>query len=471
MQMSKSVGLQSDMSFYHILLSSAAKNRFPHNQAAKFSIPVDDVQQLNGQWEVAIAQLAYSNCLYTFDHEMMTIEEKCTSAYQCRSGCRVYIPPSTTKDRTRVNNFIINFLNEACKNIMNITMNGEYFIVKINPGWIICLSPKLRYETGFFGNALTSYDRYKGNYFIRRNNFEYKEKELYVDIVPEATLMKKIVIKSKNSDMTIDTLIKKFNFHLELNGEKVATLHFEKSGHFTIKKLKNDDIVLVCSEAFHKYINHHTAAIHGEYKSRFLHYQQANQFTEEWSVSLYRKNIEPVGSGYSIRTIQLTPHIMRSIKDVVEYLNDAIYDSRIYFTSHENILSLTVSGKDIKLSMDDTLRDILGFDQNEFKSGNDTRASTTVSLTRRINYFQIYSNIGVNVRVGDTEAPLLTMIPYNPKDCSILSERHFKKLHYINLKSNYIPQIDISIYDDAGMLIPFHKDAITTLTLHFRQKT
>ena len=76
----------------------------------------------------------------------------------------------------------------------------------------------------------------------------------------------------------------------------------------------------------------------------------------------------------------------------------------------------------------------------------------------------------VNVRVGDIEAQLLTMIPFNPKDCSILSERYFKKLHYVDIKSNYIPQIDISIYDDAGALVPFHKDAITTITLHFRRK-
>ena len=120
--------------------------------------------------------------------------------------------------------------------------------------------------------------------------------------------------------------------------------------------------------------------------------------------------------------------------------------------------------------MDDTLKDILGFDQNTFECGIDVAATAKVSLSRRINYFQIYSNINVNVRVGDVEAPLLTMIPYNPKDCSILSERVFKELRYVDLKSNYIPQIDISIYDDAGALIPFHKDAITSLTLHFRRK-
>ena len=121
--------------------------------------------------------------------------------------------------------------------------------------------------------------------------------------------------------------------------------------------------------------------------------------------------------------------------------------------------------------MDNTLKDILAFDQNRFTSGNDIHAKDKTSTTRRINFFAVYSNITANVRVGNVEAPLLTMFPFNPRDCSILSERHFKKFHYIDLKSNYIPQIDISIYDDAGALVPFHQDAITSITLHFRRKS
>ena len=66
------------MSFYHIQPSDLAKNRFPNNKAAEFSISIDDTQQLTGLWEVAVAQLTYSNCLYTFDHETISIEEPTT---------------------------------------------------------------------------------------------------------------------------------------------------------------------------------------------------------------------------------------------------------------------------------------------------------------------------------------------------------------------------------------------------------
>ena len=75
------------MSFYHILLSNVATNRFASNRAAIFSTPIDNIQQLNGEWEVGVTQLVYSNCVYTFDHEVMTINMRRTAAYQFPFSC------------------------------------------------------------------------------------------------------------------------------------------------------------------------------------------------------------------------------------------------------------------------------------------------------------------------------------------------------------------------------------------------
>ena len=182
---------------------------------------------------------------------------------------------------------------------------------------------------------------------------------------------------------------------------------------------------------------------------RWWRYDYSNQFLKEWSVSLYKKNIEAVG-GHSFKRKVLKKRIMKSSLEVVNYLNNTVNDPRINFTYANDILSLTVSGENIEVRLDDTLRDILGFDQNKFESGKVVRAKDKISLLRRINYFAIYSNITADVHLGNVKAPLLTMFPFNPKDCSILSERRFKRFHYVDLKTNYIAQIDISIYDDAG---------------------
>ena len=216
------------MSYYHILPSDSAKNRFPNNKAAQFSIPIDDAQQLNGRWEVAVAQLSYSNCLYTFDHETITIGEPTTAAYQCDRGCRVTIPRWKGHHRETVVKFIIDFLNKACKNIMTLTpnvKNHRAFERIVKDGWVVCFSNQLRHDVGYFASAFTPHDTHRWNYFpYKPEPMPYKEDVYYVDIVPtnDKTLVKKIVLKTKNADMTIDTLVKKFNYHLQVDGEKVA---------------------------------------------------------------------------------------------------------------------------------------------------------------------------------------------------------------------------------------------------------
>ena len=456
------------------MLSNASKSRFPDNTAAQFTIPIDDAQQLTGEWEVAIAQLSYSNCLYTFNNEVITLKEKRTKAYQCDEGCRVYIPRwSDEMKRSDVTKFIIDFLNKTLEKIATFTPDkkNKFISHKIENGWMISLSPSLQTDLGFQSDTLTSYDNYPSNDISKGGKTIPYKRDYYIHLIAknEKTFVKKIVLKSKNMDMIPETLLGKFNYLLQMDGEQVAKMTYEKTtGHITIEKLRDDDLVLLCSKSFHQFLKHRSAAVHGKNKMRFLKHASSQQYASEWSVSLYRKSSQPL-DGYTYMRKVLAPCMIRSLEQAVEYLNETINDKDIKFTIRNGHLQCEIQ-RDVEVSMENTLRDILGFDENHLKRYTGNRASAKLSLTRRINYFQVYSNIGVNIRVGDTQAPLLTMIPYNPKDCSMLSERIFKKLLYVNLKSNYIPQIHIAIYDDAGELVPFHKDAITSLTLHFRLK-
>lgn len=465
------------MSFYHFLHSDAAKATFANNEAANFSTPIDHIQQLDGQWEVGVSQLVYSNCLYTLNHEIITIEEKLTSAYQFEKGCRVNIPVCEEREQSSVQKHIYNFLNKACEHIATFTPLRTKIVTyrhQVDKDWIVALSPSLKRQLGYSTNVLTSDDTYPSKYVNK--DIVYSAGEFYVDLIPknDGTLIKKIVFKEKNQDLTIDSLVKKFNFLMRRDGRQVATLEMVDTTVLTLNKTSNDDIVIVFSKHFQEFLENRLSAIHGKQREQGIRFDSTNQYSNEWAVSLYRKGEVIISESMINKTTkrkEFLPSIIHSIPEGVQHLNQVIDDERITFHQEENILSLEVGGKDIQVTMDDTLMDILGFDQNTFISNSITKASAPMSLTRRINYFQIYSNVGIDMRIGDVEAPLLTMIPFNPKYCNTLSERTFKKVNYIPLKSNYISHIDISIYDDAGVLVPFHKDVVTSIVLHFKLKT
>ena len=122
------------------------------------------------------------------------------------------------------------------------------------------------------------------------------------------------------------------------------------------------------------------------------------------------------------------------------------------------------------VSFDNTLQDILAFDQSTYSGKGKWQASDVFSLTRRIHYLYVYSNVSDFIRIGDTQAPLLAVFPFNNKMCiNRLEEKTFHDPMYVSVMQNPIHQIDIQIYDGAGQLVPFSANAVTSLRLHFRQ--
>ena len=91
------------------------------------------------------------------------------------------------------------------------------------------------------------------------------------------------------------------------------------------------------------------------------------------------------------------------------------------------------------------------------------------SLTRRINHLYIYSNLDKYVRIGDTEAPLLGIIPFISGQCKLMKEKTFDDPMYIPIRSNYVSQIDVQICDGAGDVIPFTDSAFTSLRIFMRE--
>ena len=174
----------------------------------------------------------------------------------------------------------------------------------------------------------------------------------------------------------------------------------------------------------------------------------------------------------SPRTITLPMAYFQTAEQVCAYITRTIAHRDIVFTydvSTKSVqLQLKTDGLSLRLGND--LCDVLAFGQTLFTKKGTYTGNGELSLTRRIHYLYIYSNIGELVRIGDTEAPLLAVTAFNPKKtCQDLHERNFRHPYYVKVNQETITLIEIAVYDGAGQTIPFHSDAKTSVRLHFRR--
>ena len=171
-----------------------------------------------------------------------------------------------------------------------------------------------------------------------------------------------------------------------------------------------------------------------------------------------------------LRHITLKSHIFQKASDAVFYINKCIDNKAVVFSLDErNYTILKITSKNVTVKFNNTLRDIFGFHKNIYSGVGEFKSVGTLSLTRCIDYLYIYSNISEYVRVGDIKAPLLGIVSFQSgKDCDKLKENLFNNPTYVSVIQNSISQIDVGIFDGAGDLIPFAKNATSVLRLHFR---
>ena len=226
---------------------------------------------------------------------------------------------------------------------------------------------------------------------------------------------------------------------------------------------------MICSKELHDALRHHQSGIHNPNEQQFLPVDMTHSFKFQFSVLLYDINVTPYAFSRT-RDITLPRQQFLRTDNAINFINVCVNDKRISLRCNEDKkIEMQITTEDLQVTFDNDLRDILGFDKNSYVGKGTYSSSDLMSLTRRIQYLYVYSDVCDMVRVGDTKAPLLTVVPFNAKECRLLTEKRFPLPMYVPVKKTYISDILIGIYDDAGKIVPFHRDAITTLRLHFRK--
>ena len=442
------------MSFYHVLPSNVAPNTFPNNHASEFSIPLDNPYNLAGQWEVAMMNISYTGCVNTFYHDKLTLTLNTdfkTRILKTQSPVRWDVPQQKT-----VGDMLINFV--KLKDIFDVSIEEDtcHWKLKVDHLFIV-ISHSLAAIMRLDQNVLMPHDSVRSFKF---NASDPMPKNVSFTFVPTSYTHHSIEIKAENEEMSITQVMEKFN-------QTVPNASMTKTDR-GIQIIVNEGVI-VLSHPFAHFVGYEQRGVSEKVSIGMYLPDLHMNMKKPWSVDVYQwdkveKHSDPIQQEVSLQPISFQRH-----SDAVAYLNEHV--PQVKFSMDERkYITLTIAKPNVRIRLSDTLRDILALDKNEYVGPGSFKATGILSLTRRIRFLYVYSNITDYVRIGNMEAPLLAVIPFSvSSSCDILKEESYKNPMYIPVCRSTMSQIDIAIHDDAGALVPFVTEAVTSLRLHYRQ--
>ena len=454
------------MSLHYILPSNTSPETFPKNHASQYSTPLDNPLILDGEWEMACLSVYHNNCINTLNNDHIKVAYADGNLTLCKKATCVPVPwngESTLK-------VLIENLNKALPRIIKFKLadsQKDFSYEFQSKDFFIYLGPELA-QTLHLTNCLTPYDRFKSNIYSILSVKKLTPSGCFVTLIPKSVKHETIKIKEKHEAITVEKVLKRFKRRVTTFHDYALSL---SKAHLILTETKRKDYAIILSEQFHSKSGFPQNGVDPTTQvNRANIYQFGHDSDEEWNVFIYPlTDVQPYQKDMS-HTIDLMPQMFTSRHQLCDFISKKVNLADVMFTTTaDDKASIEIKVKDVRLELSPDLRDILGFKESIFNGPLQRTGTGKISLTRNINYFYIYSNIGEFVRVGDTEAPLICQFPFNPKSCSVITERFFKQPSYVKVKNAHISQIDIALYDDAGVLVPFHKDAVTTLRLHFRR--
>ena len=465
------------MDFYHVLPSNTSPDYFPHNNASQYSTPLSNPYVMNGNWEVGLMGLTYSTRVNTFMNDEMIIKEHNEVAkvvHDSKQPIRVMLPVPKTPDAYVARRQMVKLINEAFQNLLRLSLSTDEFWCTwsmLDTNFYYILGPGIENLFQLWSDVLTTGDeRYTNEAKLYLNKVPTDQKDVFIIVAPTNSTFydhKTFNLKAKNEKITQNDLFERFKSRVEPN---IATLTLEHGKKFVLTKLYDDNKLILLNEPLRKALTFERRGQFHAAQQRYLD-SDFEDMKPEWTFTvIVFKNIVPYQKD-SERKIILPPISYKQESLAIDYVNDKIKDKRITFSCNAtNHIILKITDKDLKVIFDDVLRDIFGFDKNIYFGPKSYTASGVFSLKRCIQYLYIYSNITNYIRIGNTESPLLAVIPFSIEKSgkALLKEKIFQTPMYIPVSQERISQIDIGIYDGTGNLIPFVEGAVTTLRLHFR---
>ena len=462
------------MSFYHILPSNVAPETYPNNTAASYTTPLGNPYNLSGKWEVGITNISYSGCLKTFvkDDRIIVTEE----IKDVDSILLAKTPFYINFDGGMLPSEMIKTSNKKLQGILNITVQkrdeNKYFISwkVVDKRFAIGVSQTLNKKFKLWTTAFTYHDYFLENYHPLTEQ-EYTaplstSEKYQLIVIPLTHASENIVIKKSNENIKPEEVVKRFNDKLS----NLAIMKIDHGTHFTLTTTEQSKNTLIILSKLFKYaLQFWRAGLFGTNAGkRFARYDFNNIYKHEWTV-----NVITLEKIYNLenpvpRTINLLDQFFKDYYNAVKYLS-SLHKECNFTIDGSKRLTMEIKAEKVDVTFSQVLCECLGFEKLTYSGKGTFQATSPFSLNRLVKYLYIYSNLGQYCKVGDTEAPILTVVPFNSEGCETVQERIFESPIYVPLRSNYLSHIEVLLCDGTGESIRFMPEAKTVLTLHFRQ--
>ncbi|MEL7196453.1 MAG: hypothetical protein AAFO96_28755 [Bacteroidota bacterium] len=407
--------------------------------------------------------ITYSGCVNTFHHDEIVVEKPFNlkeKLMKSKKPLRVPVYGSSIQS-------VMENINTRFDGVLKLEMDAEKKFCKwVVNDYPIIISQALMNLFGLWQDVISKWDMQPVNYHELEYKKRWEDMDYHITIIPDKYKATKWTLKRENEKIRPEDFVVRFYWMMK------DYLHIEREkNRFTVTKLYDDNVMILFSEPLHRMTSFRQAGFYSKRAVHFGDFDFGNSFRPAWDVFLFDITETEPDSDRMKFPITLPPHTFERQSDAIAFLNKAINDANISISlMKDGTLRLSITDEGTSITFSNTLRDILAFDHNTYRGRKAVIGSGTFSLARRIHYLYVYSSVSDYVRIGDTEAPLLAVIPFNPEVCvNLLQEKTFKTPMYVPVIQNPISQIDIAIYDGAGELVPFAGDAVTSLRLHFRQ--
>ena len=148
-----------------------------------------------------------------------------------------------------------------------------------------------------------------------------------------------------------------------------------------------------------------------------------------------------------------------------ESLPGSLKNNALFMVNHTTCKVEARIKPETKINLSEGLAQLLGFSQKTLI--DDTEASFLPDINGGLFALYVYTDIIENQRVGDVSAPLLRIVPTNPKKAGLVITHSYQLPHYLPVKTNYIDTVQVDIRSDFGEKIPFESGKVV-VKLHFR---